>query len=122
MLRKANVKQVNLRRPSERTSTSDLISWPISDNHKANVQIEYDDEIGHRQILTSRFTLDCSGRAGVIAKQGFRTYQDSPDTLALVGVWQSDTRWPLEEPSHTLVEAFESGWAWSVPVLSLIHI
>ena len=85
------------------------------------MQIEYDDETGHRHILTSRFTLDCSGRAGVIAKQGFRTHQDSPDTLALVGVWQHDTKWPLEEPSHTLVEAFESGWAWSVPVSDSIR-
>ena len=59
VLRKTNVKQVNLGRPSERRSTSDLISWPISDDHKANVQIEYDDETRHRHILTSRFTLDC---------------------------------------------------------------
>ncbi|MEE3104777.1 MAG: tryptophan 7-halogenase [Acidobacteriota bacterium] len=121
VLRQTNVKQVNFGRSSERRSTSDLISWPISDDHKANVQIEYNDETGHRHILTSRFTLDCSGRAGVIAKQGFRTHQDSPDTLALVGVWQHDTKWPLEEPSHTLVEAFESGWAWSVPVSDSIR-
>jgi hypothetical protein len=38
-----------------------------------------------------------------------------PRTLALAGVWES-ARWPLSDPTHTLVESYRGGWAWSVPV------
>src|SRR5207237_411899 len=33
----------------------------------------------------------------------------------LVGEWVSED-WDLPDPTHTVVEAYERGWAWSVPV------
>jgi len=36
--------------------------------------------------------------------------------VALCGVWRSDAGWRLPDTSHTLVEAYRDGWAWSVPL------
>ena len=66
---------------------------------------------------TARFVLDCSGRAGVIARRGWREERPgSPRTVALAGMWRSDRGWPRVEPTHTLVESHDDGWAWSVPL------
>jgi len=37
-------------------------------------------------------------------------------TTAVVGVWERPGRWPVEDDTHTLVESYDEGWAWSVPV------
>jgi flavin-dependent dehydrogenase len=63
----------------------------------------------------ARFTLDCSGRAGVIAR-AYRVKPNRSRTIALCGVWQSEAGWKLPDASHTLVEAYGDGWAWSVPL------
>ena len=57
----------------------------------------------------ARWTLDCSGRAGVIARQGYRV--PGTRTLALIARWGI----PAGPGAHTLVESYENGWAWSVP-------
>jgi flavin-dependent dehydrogenase len=36
--------------------------------------------------------------------------------MAIVGEWESRDGWSLPDPSHTIVESFERGWAWSVPL------
>jgi flavin-dependent dehydrogenase len=66
--------------------------------------------------LRARWLLDCSGRAGVIARRGSRTPIDAPPTLALVGIWSRPGGWDLPDESHTVVEAYDQGWVWSVPV------
>lgn len=63
----------------------------------------------------ARFTLDCSGRAGVLAR-AYRIRPGNARTVALCGVWRSDAGWRLPDASHTLVEAYGDGWAWSVPL------
>ena len=70
---------------------------------------------GRREEIRARQVLDASGRAGVVARQGFRE-RDGPLTLALAAVWRRDGGFPVADDSHTLVEAYASGWAWSVPV------
>ncbi|MAG71605.1 MAG: hypothetical protein CL471_15135 [Acidobacteria bacterium] len=74
------------------------------------------DGAGDETSVDARIVLDCSGRAGVVARHGFRRHGDGPATLAIVAVWDRAAGWPLPEPSHTLVEAYRDGWAWSVPV------
>ena len=64
----------------------------------------------------ARWILDCSGRSGVIARRGFRHQEEGPTTLALVGVWRSEEGWDVPDPTHTLVESYTDGWAWSVPL------
>jgi flavin-dependent dehydrogenase len=62
------------------------------------------------------FVLDCSGRGGVLARaHGLRQYDEGPRTIALVASWRKDRDWNIPDPSHTVVESYEGGWAWSVP-------
>ncbi len=78
--------------------------------------LEYETAGGGKSRVTSRFVLDCSGRAGVIARKGFRRKEQRYSTVAVAGVWRREDRWALEDATHTLVETYRDGWAWSVPV------
>lgn len=71
---------------------------------------------GDAASIRARWILDCSGRSGVIARRGFRKQEEDPSTLALVGIWRREEGWGVPDPSHTLVESYTDGWAWSVPV------
>jgi flavin-dependent dehydrogenase len=73
------------------------------------------DEGGHRSSATCRVVLDCSGRAGVIARQ-FRCADRADRMYALVGVWHRPDTWNLTDETHTVVETYDDGWAWSVPI------
>jgi flavin-dependent dehydrogenase len=64
----------------------------------------------------ARWVLDCSGRAGVLARRGWRRPRAASRTIAVAGVWERGDAWPIEDDSHTLVESYDNGWAWSVPV------
>jgi flavin-dependent dehydrogenase len=79
------------------------------DGDVARVDYEH---AGQRNTLTTAFVLDCSGRSGVLARRfrvpGLRTY-------ALVGAWRTQRPWGLPDDTHTVVEAYDRGWAWSVP-------
>jgi 2-polyprenyl-6-methoxyphenol hydroxylase-like FAD-dependent oxidoreductase len=89
---------------------------PGSSAEAPAVVIDYQREGGPAAAMTCRFVLDASGRAGVIARQGFRTLQPGFLTQAFIGAWQSASGWNLPDPTHTLVETYENGWAWSVPL------
>jgi len=66
--------------------------------------------------VRARWVLDCSGRAGVIARRGWRRMDAAARTIAVCGVWDRTDSWPLEDATHTLVESYANGWAWSIPV------
>jgi flavin-dependent dehydrogenase len=70
---------------------------------------------GQREEVRARFILDCSGRAGVLSR-AFRVKQPKSRTVALCAVWGNQTGWPVPDGSHTLVESYGDGWAWSVPL------
>jgi 2-polyprenyl-6-methoxyphenol hydroxylase-like FAD-dependent oxidoreductase len=78
--------------------------------------IDYQPEGRPTASVRCRFVLDASGRAGVIARQGFRVHQPGFRTQAFIGAWHSESGWNVPDPSHTLVETYEDGWAWSVPL------
>ena len=60
--------------------------------------------------------LDCTGRAGLLARaKELRHYDDGPRTIALVASWRRNRPWSVPDDSHTLIESYETGWAWSVP-------
>jgi flavin-dependent dehydrogenase len=62
------------------------------------------------------FTLDCTGRAGVLARpRGLRVYESTHRIVALTGVWRSERPFAVPDPTHTLIESYEGGWTWSVP-------
>jgi flavin-dependent dehydrogenase len=87
----------------------------FADDHAT---VEYEHE-GRRSTVAATLVLDCSGRAGVVARR-FRRVQPGHRTYALVGVWERDT-WDLPDETHTVVETFENGWAWSVPVSATVR-
>lgn len=63
------------------------------------------------------FVLDCSGRAGLIARRtGLRQFDEGLRTVALVGEWRRERGWPVPDDTHTLIESYEDGWMWSVPI------
>ena len=82
----------------------------------ATVHVATDSERRTTVEVEARVVLDCSGRSGIIARRGFRRQGAMPLTLAIAGVWERSEGWSLAEPTHTLVEAYHDGWAWSVPV------
>ena len=71
---------------------------------------------GETRTLRAGWILDCSGRTGVLARDGWRVADDAARTTAIVGIWERDDPWPTPDPTHTIVESTADGWAWSVPV------
>jgi flavin-dependent dehydrogenase len=62
------------------------------------------------------FTLDCTGRSGVLARaRRLRRLEPDLKTVALVGLWQPDRPFDVPDATHTLIESYADGWAWSVP-------
>jgi len=71
---------------------------------------------GTTRALTARWVLDCSGRAGLVARHGWRVPEAGLRTMALIATWDRPRGWPVEDQTHTLVESYAGGWAWSVPL------
>ena len=97
----------------------------------AAVTVTGRDERGRAVTAAARTVLDCSGRAGIVARRHRTRVRAGATTLALVGVWRRHDPWPPVErrpvdggveasgdDAHTVVEAYADGWAWSVPVSS----
>jgi len=80
-----------------------------TDTQHARVVVERG---GARTTLSAAWVLDCSGRAGVLARS---TRRPGVRTFSLVGAWRTSTGWHVPDVTHTLVEAFDRGWAWSIP-------
>lgn len=76
--------------------------------------VDYDDG-GRRSTAACRFVLDCSGRAGFVGRR-FRRDEPGYRTCALVGVWTKAAGWDLSDETHTIVETYDDGWMWSVPI------
>jgi flavin-dependent dehydrogenase len=82
----------------------------------SGARVEYQRDGHPPAAVTARFAVDASGRAGVIARRGFRRHEPGYLTQAYIGEWQRDTGWDLPDATHTLVETYQDGWAWSVPL------
>lgn len=96
---------VNVRAGTARTVITEGLSAPRVDYIAS----------GDARAVSGRFVLDSSGRAGVVARRGLRVPEPGHETLALSATWQRDRGWEFP-PSHTLVETFEDGWVWSIPL------
>ena len=95
------------------------------------VEVAGRDDAGGRVTTRARMVLDCSGRAGIVARRYRTRVQAGETTLALIGVWRCAEGWPPvagealdradpvgKDDARTVVEAYRDGWAWSVPVSS----
>ena len=85
----------------------------VAGDRPATITYEQD---GETRTLRAAWILDCSGRTGVIARDGWRVADDAARTTAIVGIWERADPWPTPDPTHTVVESTADGWAWSVPV------
>lgn len=74
------------------------------------VVLEGGDRVGFRP----GWLLDCTGRAGVLARR-HRLLETAAPTLAVIRRYENAAGWPNVDPTHALVESFERGWGWSVP-------
>jgi flavin-dependent dehydrogenase len=66
--------------------------------------------------LRAPWTLDATGRRGVIARREGRETDRSTTTTAVVRRWRRPGGFGDVPPTHTLVESYVDGWAWSVPL------
>lgn len=70
----------------------------------------------------ARMVLDCSGRAGVLAvARTLRRHVPGGRMQALVGEWERDERWLLQNTTHTFIETCDAGWAWSIPTSDTVR-
>jgi flavin-dependent dehydrogenase len=61
--------------------------------------------------------LDCTGRAGLISRcWQLRVHEEGPRTVAIIGRWRLGAAFDVPDPTHTLIESYDDGWAWSVPL------
>src|SRR5262249_32503970 len=79
-----------------------------------SAHVEYASAAGVAAIR-ARLVLDCSGRAGVVARRGWRRADAHYRTLA-IAVEYDCAGWPEAERTQTLVESYGDGWAWRVPL------
>jgi flavin-dependent dehydrogenase len=66
--------------------------------------------------IRTRFFIDATGHAGVLARQDLRQRDPDFKTLALTGYWREAAAPAGQDFSNTLLEAYENGVVWSVPL------
>jgi flavin-dependent halogenase len=90
----------------------------VRDAHVRAVETNDDGAVVHYRAggapvtVRTRWVVDCSGRAGVVARR-YRT--PGRRTYALVGEWTTERGFRLPDPTQTFVEACADGWWWSIP-------
>jgi 2-polyprenyl-6-methoxyphenol hydroxylase-like FAD-dependent oxidoreductase len=84
------------------------------DTGSGPARVTFESPDGSPGTAEATLVLDCSGRAGVVAA-GFRIHDHANATVALCGLWRRPGGWGLTDETHTLVESYRDGWAWSIP-------
>jgi 2-polyprenyl-6-methoxyphenol hydroxylase-like FAD-dependent oxidoreductase len=79
------------------------------------VRLVIDEAGGPAEALHAGYVIDASGRAGVVARRGWRTRDDAV-TVAVSAVWRREGGFAVPDDTHTIVESHRDGWVWSVPV------
>jgi flavin-dependent dehydrogenase len=89
----------------------------LSHVERTGVEVQYASVDRKRlDIPSATFVLDCTGRAGLLARRrGLRIAEPTHRSIALTAVWEAGDGFQTQDPTHTLIESYEGGWAWSVP-------
>lgn len=88
------------------------------------VRVQHDGEMNVVELsspdgphtVRTKWVLDCTGRAGLLARAHRVAPPDGVRTLALITVFDRADGWLLPDDTHTLVESASWGWGWSVPI------
>lgn len=78
-------------------------------------RVTFEERDTQRQLF-SPWVIDCTGRSGLMSRAGAGRIDGALRTMAMIGVWERRPDWRLEHDTHTVVESYPGGWAWSVPV------
>ena len=70
---------------------------------------------GGARTLRAPWIVDATGRTGLLAR-ALRVPDRSTTTLAVVRRWRRPGGWSSLPAHHTVVESYDRGWAWSVPL------
>lgn len=99
------------------TVYSDATARDVAPADHSEWRVTFDFPSGRAEVR-ARWVLDCTGRSGLIARRGWRRASPAARTMAVVGIWEParGEAWRVADDTHTLVESYEGGWAWSVPV------
>ena len=87
----------------------------VAPGNDGDWRISYE-ERGTLRHTAARWVIDCTGRSGLMSRATSGRVAAGVRTMAIVGVWERRPSWPLANDSHTYVESYPGGWAWSVPV------
>jgi flavin-dependent dehydrogenase len=96
-----------------RQSGAELVAGGVRDVRLGGEPAATIDRPGGAEFVAARMILDCSGRAGVVARRGFRR-TDAVHTIAMAGTWQTQGERPEAGDAYTLVASYADGWAWSI--------
>ncbi len=78
-----------------------------------NITCEADD--GGMVEIRAPWVLDATGRHGFLARD-VRETDRATTTLAVTQRFEKPAGWDETTGNHTLVESYQDGWAWSVPL------
>ncbi len=90
------------------------VARDVHRNQNGLSTVEYEAD-GAGRAVSTRFVADCSGRSGFLARRGLRLPEPAHRMQAYLGRWQDSTPRRVDD-NRTLVETYDDGWAWSLPI------
>jgi halogenation protein CepH len=88
----------------------------IFDDGRA-VGIQFLNEKGELQSVTSKYIIDASGNTSQIHKKvGERIFSNFFQNLALFGYFENGGRFPPPREGNIFCSAFKDGWFWYIPL------
>ena len=90
------------------------VARAVRRNENGLSTVEYEAD-GAAHAVTTRYVADCSGRSGILARRGLRLPEPAHRMQAYLGRWHDHTPQRMDD-NRTLVETYDDGWAWSLPI------
>lgn len=81
------------------------------------VGVRYRDDAGNERSCRAEWVVDASGQAALIGRaRGVRRWDSFFRNLAVYGYFTGSDRLPGREANNILIEGFEDGWCWLIPI------
>ena len=90
------------------------VDWEKSGN---GAVLHYTSDTGGQQSIATRFVVDASGQAALLAQQtGTRNWDSFFQNLAVYAYFEGADVLPSPDENNIFIEAFEHGWFWTIPL------